>query len=259
MNYDLQAYIKKDDGLSAAINTRSLWPGMYVLEAKGLADYGKPKNIVTESYADGHGLRHFEPADGVIFRDATDVTLRLFFCDDGGINRYVQYDSFIDYVKGCAVWYWDSVRKRKARLLFTEKCSPTENFHGQIEYIEAEVKFKNVDGYSVQTSEWSYSWSTPRCAKSGGSNTGIARNKTIVFTNGVDSVPYNITDAFSTYGTLTDYNFENMTDANYATRLNAFNSFVISDMTANHIDFAGGISDITDGASEVNTHICPLS
>lgn len=265
MNYDLQAYLQKDDGTSAAINTRSLFPGMYVLEAKGLADYGKAKNIVTESYADGDGLRHYEPSDGVIHREATDVTLKLFFCDDGGVDRYVQYDNFIAYVKACAVWYWDSVRKRKARLLFTEKSSPSENFHGSIEYIEAEVKFKNVDGYSTQLAKWSHSWTEYKCAKSGGTNTGIARYKKLTLTNGQDTPdPFLITNAFTqnghTYGNLTDVNFQNLTNENYATRLNDFNDYVFAQMaTLGYIDFADDMTSIIEGASEQNTNLCPLS
>lgn len=265
MNYDLQAYLQKDDGTSAAVNTRSLFPGMYVLEAKGLADYGKAKNIVTESYADGDGLKHYEPSDGVIHREATDVTLKLFFCDDGGTNRYAQYDNFISYVESCAVWYWDSVRKRKVRLLFTDKSSPSENFHGNIEYIEAEVKFKNVDGYSIQLAKWGYSWAEYKCAKSNGSNTGVARYKKLTITNGQDTPdPFYITTAFTqnghSYGNLNDSNFQNLTDENYATRLNDFNDYVFAQMAAfGYIDFVDDVASIVDGASVYNTDNCPTS
>ena len=149
MNYDIQCYLQKDDGTSAAINTKSLCQGMYVLEAKGLADYGKAKNIVTESYAEGDSLRAYIPSDGVIKREATDVSLKLLFLDEGSDGRYQQYDTFIAYMKSNIVFYWDSVRKRKARLLFVEKSSPEEHFKGSLPYIEATVKFKNLKNNQI--------------------------------------------------------------------------------------------------------------
>lgn len=260
MDYDLQAYLQKDDGTSAAVNTRTLFPGMYVLEAKGLADYGKAKNIVTESYADGEGLRAWMPIYGVT-REATDVTLKLLFTDDGGVNRYTQYDDFIAYVDDVVVWYWDSVRRRKVRLLFVEKSSPTENFHGSIEYIEAEVKFKNIDGYATQLERWAMAWSSPLCAKSDGSNTGVARYKTLTLTHGTEtSVVYNITDAFGSFSALTDYNFQILTDANYTTRLNGFDTYIHNQMAINgYVDFDADLPSVKFGAFKYDAELCPLS
>lgn len=259
MDYDLQAYLQKDDGTSAAVNTRTLFPGMYILEAKGLADYGKPKNIVTESYADGEGLRAWLPTS--VAREATDVSLKLFFCDDGGVNRYKQYDDFIEYMADNVVWYWDSVRRRKARLLLLEKSSPTENFHGSIEYIEVEVKFKNIDGYTIQLERWAMEWSTAKCAKVDGANTGIARYKTLTLTRGTETpIVYNITDAFGTFSALTDYNFEILTEANYNTRLDGFDTYIHNEMAiAGYVDFAADLPSIKFGAFEANARLCPIS
>ena len=259
MNYNLQAYIKKDDGVSVATNLKTLFPGVYVLEAKGLADFGKAKNIVTESYAEGDGLRHWEPSDGVIHREATDVTLKLLFTDEGGTNRYVQYDNFITYVEKCAVFYWDSVRRRRAKLLFVEKSSPRENFHGGIVYIEAEVKFKNVDGFSTQLAKWSFSWSKQVCVKVLGLNNGYARCIKLTITNSESSIPYEITSAFGSQEAITDEEYAALDDSEFNTRLSAFNTFVFSDMATNgYIDFADDLDNITSDCQVSAPLTCPV-
>ena len=246
MNYDIQCYLQKDDGESTAINTKSLWPGMYVLEAGGLADYGKAKNIVTESYADGQGLRSYIPSDGIT-REATDVTLKLCFFDEGG-DRYAQYDSFIAYVEDCLVWYWDSVRNRKVHLLFIEKSSPEENFHGALEYIIADVKFKNVDGMATQLEGWSFAWSDHVCVRNGTTNTGVGRYKTLTLTNTGESEAYDITAAFGSYEALSNAQFASLLQEAYLGRLDAFNTYVIGQMALYHPDFDGEGADMTVGA-----------
>lgn len=258
MNYDIQCYLQKDDGTSAAINTKSLCQGMYVLEAKGLADYGKAKNIVTESYAEGDGLRAYIPSDGVIKREATDVSLKLLFLDEGGDGRYQQYDTFIAYMKSNIVFYWDSVRKRKARLLFVEKSSPEEHFKGSLPYIEATVKFKNVDGYSEQLGRWSYSWSGLVCVKVDGLQNGQARHPKLNVALGSVSIDFDIMEAFGTYDAIDTTDLANMSDSDYLSRLSSFCNYVYSYMSSSgYIDFADDLISITDGAYG-SSALCPV-
>lgn len=258
MNYDIQCYLQKDDGVSAAINTKSLCQGMYVLEAKGLADYGKAKNIVTESYAEGDGLRAYIPSDGVIKREATDVSLKLLFLDDGSDGRYQQYDTFIAYMKSNIVFYWDSVRKRKARLLFVEKSSPEEHFKGSLPYIEATVKFKNVDGYSEQLGRWSYSWSGHVCVKADGFNNGQARYSELTVSLGDISENFNILDAFGTQVAISGQDLANMTDSSYIPRLSSFVEYVYDYMSAEgYIDFADDLPSVIEGAYGWS-ELCPV-
>lgn len=259
MNYDIQCYLQKDDGVSAAINTKSLCQGMYVLEAKGLADYGKPKNIVTESYAEGDGLSVYIPSDGVIKRDATDVSLKLLFIDEGGVGRYEQYDTFIDYMKSDLVWYWDSVRKRKVRLLLVEKSSPEENFKGRLPYIEATVKFKNVDGFAVQLERWSYSWSGLVCVKVDGLNNGQARRTDLSVSLGSGDVhfDFSILD-FGSQPEISTSDLANMSDSNYMSRLSLFSEYVYGFMAnEGYIDFSGDLVSIYGGAYGESS-MCPV-
>lgn len=258
MNYDIQCYLQKDDGTSAAINTKSLCQGMYVLEAKGLADYGKAKNIVTESYAEGDGLRAYIPSDGVIKREATDVSLKLLFLDEGSDGRYQQYDTFIDYMKSNIVFYWDSVRKRKARLLFVEKSSPEEHFKGSLPYIEATVKFKNVDGYSEQLGRWSYSWSGIVCVKVDGLNNGQARWTEINITLGNVSIDKSILDSFGTEEAISSTDFANLSHSNYLSRLSLFSNYIYSYMSGEgYVDFIDDVPTITEGAYG-SSDLCPV-
>lgn len=258
MNYDIQCYLQKDDGVSAAINTKTLCQGMYVLEAKGLADYGKPKNIVTESYAEGDGLKVYIPSDGVIKREATDVSLKLLFIDEGGVGRYQQYDTFIGYMDSNLVWYWDSVRKRKARLLLVEKSSPEENFKGNLPYIEATVKFKNVDGYSEQLGRWSYSWSKLVCVQVDGHSNGIARRYELNISLGDVSEDFSILDAFGTQEAISSSDLANMSDSSYIQRLSSFSDYVYGYMSAEgYIDFSDDLPSITEGAYGWSD-LCPV-
>lgn len=258
MNYDIQCYLQKDDGVSAAINTKTLCQGMYVLEAKGLADYGKPKNIVTESYAEGDGVKTYIPSDGVIKREATDVSLKLLFIDEGGEGRYQQYDTFIEYMDSNLVWYWDSVRKRKARLFLVEKSSPEENFKGNLPYIEATVKFKNVDGYSEQLERWSYSWSEHVCVKVDGLNNGQARWTKLNVSLGDVSVDFDILDDFGSQASISSSDLANMNDSSYAQRLSAFSNYVYGYMSENgYVDFVDDVVSIYDGAYG-GSSLCPV-
>lgn len=258
MNYDIQCYIRKDDGTSGSLNMRTRWPGMYVLEAKGIADYGKPKNIVTESYAEGDGIVAHIPSS--VKREATEVTLKLCIFDAGTNSRYAQYDDFISYIGNSAFYYWDSVRMRMVRLLLLEKFTPNENFHGSVEYIEAEVKFSNIDGKPTDiSSRWSVAWSSPLCAlDSEGENTGVARNKVLTITKSGSQTAetFTITSAFDAHVSISDSDFQRLGDQQYAARLSNFNTYVIDRMMALHEGFF--LTDIRGGASVTNLTLCPL-
>lgn len=265
MNYDIQCYLMKDDGVSSAVNTLDLFPGMYVLEATGLADYGKAKNITTESYAEGEGLVSHIPES--IAREATDVTLKLCFFDAGQYGRYRQYDDFVAYMENARVFYWDSVRMRRVLLVLTEKSSPKENFHGQVEYIEAEVKFKNVLGKATDLSRlWSYAWSSPVCVKVDGFNNGHARKRTVTFSNSETGQTHSmsITDVFywdsSAWPALSNSEYAAMSEEGFSERLSAFGAYAIAYMMEHYGQYSTfAIASISDGADIADTTLCPVS
>ena len=269
MEYDIQCYLQREnhDGtMQSAINTKSRWGGMFVLEAKGLADYGKAKDIVTESYAEGDGLRVYIPSSNIIHREATDVSIKMFFIDDNGFGRYEQYDDLVDYVKSNIVHYWDSVRKRKARLLFVEKSSPEESFKGKLPYIEATIKFKDIDGFVEQLPRWTGAWSQIVCVRVDGLNNGYARRKTYTVSHGTDTpIVFDFMGDFG--GTQTpladNAALADMTESAYLARLNAFCTYVYNYMatTANgglgFVDFQDDVTNIPQGAYGMSAY-CPI-
>lgn len=261
MNYNIQCYLQKDDGTSLAINSKSRWGGMYNLESKGLADYGKAKNIVTESYAEGDGLRpYLPPSSEGIKREATDVSLKMLFIDHPTHgSRYEQYDDFIAYVENDVIIYWDSVRKRKARLLFTEKSSPEENFKGNLPYIIATIKFKNIDGFSEQLERWAVAWSGIVCVRVDGYNNGQARRKKLTATLGNTTVQFDFLDAFGTYSAISATDLADMSESDYLARLGAFSNHVYNYMATNgYVDFADDVMSVTDG-SHGSSSQCPVN
>ena len=87
---------------------------------------------------------------------ATDFTLKLYFIapDDKKDNEAIDciinsYHSFMDYLQGSLILYWDNVRKRKLLLALTESVKPstTSVLEGR-EYLAVSFKFKNVYGKS---------------------------------------------------------------------------------------------------------------
>lgn len=255
MDYDIQAYVKRE-GDADAVNTKSLWPDMWLLESKNVAAYGKPKNVVTESFAETDGLRVWTPT--AVAHEATDVTLTFCFLD-GAANRYDAYDAFVAYVEGMVFEWWDTVRFRKERLLLTEKVEPKEHFHGDIPYIEAEFKFKNVDGKATDMrGYWLFGWSDQLCVKVEGMNNGMARRKTLAFTReDGESRTFSVLAAFGGYTLINDATFAALSDAAYAARLAAFCAYAKATMADEYPDFEGMVGDVTAGAVVSDPVSCP--
>ena len=257
MNYDIQAYIKTDDTDTDAVNTKTLWPNAWLLKSENTLAYGKPKNIVTESFPEADGLKVWTPQS--VTHDATDVKLTLCFIGDSA-DMHDEFDSFMAYIEGKVIEWWDTVRFRKNRLLLTDKVEPSENYHGQIPYLEVEFKFKNVDGKaSDQRGYWQYEWSDQFCVKVEGANNGWARRKTLTFTREDDEdKTFAITAAFGSYPLINDTTFASMGDAEYAQRLNAFESYALGWMASHYDDFAGMVTGVVNGASVFDPVTCTI-
>lgn len=259
MNYDIQAYIKRD-GETEAVNTKTLWPNMWLLVSENTLAYGKPKNIVTESYPEADGLKAWTPP--TVTHEATDVKLTLCFIGENA-DMHDEYDSFVAYIDGKVFEWWDTVRFRKSRLLLTDKVEPGENYHGQIPYLQVDFKFKNVEGKPAnQRGYWSYEWSEQRCVKVDGANNGWARRKTLTFTReDGESKSFAITAAFEWdrgYALLNDSAFAALDSEAYAARLNAFEGYTLDWMASHYDDFAGMLAGVIDGASVQDPVNCPI-
>lgn len=118
------------------------FPGLVYSKAEGLLAVGKVKNIYTESYADGNGLRVHLPAEPK--RDATTVKFTFYFT---GADRYMQYLSLCEYMKGQKVKYWDTKRNRFIYFVARNEFKPAEEvFVGSNPYLKFEFEVTNVDG-----------------------------------------------------------------------------------------------------------------
>lgn len=256
MNYDIQAYIKTDD--TDAVNTKALWPDMWLLKSENTLAYGKPKNIVTESYPETDGLKVWTP--DTVTHDATDVKLTLCFIGEN-TDKHDEFDSFMAYIEGKVIEWWDTVRFRKNRLLLTDKVEPSENYHGQIPYLEVEFRFKNVDGKAAanMSGYWSYEWSQQVCVKVEGANNGWARRKTLTFTREDDEdKTFTITAAFGSYSLINDSTFASLDDTAYSQRLNAFEGYALGWMASNYDDFEGMITGVVNGAAVFDPVSCTI-
>lgn len=265
MNYDIQCYILKH-GSSIATNVSDTFPGTYLLKSTDTVSYGKPKNIVTESYAEEDGLRVYTPS--AVKREAVDVTLRFCFLDtesDG--DRYDQYDAFAEFVSGCEFTWWDTVRMRKQSLVLLDKTDPEEHFSGNIPYLEADFKFKNVSGKPSAANHWTWLWRHTQyaCARVDGMNTGYARYYILQFHRTSDNTMkgYQLIRAFeynnTAFTTITTTQLRDMSEEDYLYRLECFNGYVLSEMEGTYSDFKGNVKNIMDGAYVKDTNTCPLS
>lgn len=120
--------------------------GLKYVKCSGLSAYGKPKNIYTESYAETDELRVFLPQK--VARENTDIELELCFI---GANRRDIYDSFVEYVTGCKIKFWDDCRNREAQMVLTDAIDPSDDILiGGTPYIIASFKFINCNGQTIK-------------------------------------------------------------------------------------------------------------
>ena len=149
---------KGDDGKYAIIegttkNVMTDFEGVFYQAADGVEAIGQPR-VYTEEYPESDELSVYFPEKTTL--KATDFTLKLYFIapDDKKDNEAIDYilnsyNSFIDYLQGSLILYWDNVRKRKLLLALTESVKPstTSVLEGR-EYLAVSFKFKNVYGKS---------------------------------------------------------------------------------------------------------------
>lgn len=149
---------KGDDGKYAITegttkNVMTDFDGVFYQAADGVEAIGQPR-VYTEEYPESDELSVYFPEKTTL--KATDFTLKLYFIapddkkDNGAIDYIINsYQSFMDYLQGSLILYWDNVRKRKLLLALTESVKPstTSVLEGR-EYLAVSFKFKNVYGKS---------------------------------------------------------------------------------------------------------------
>lgn len=129
------------------INIERYFEGAKYSSLKGIDNYGKIKDIYTETYPESSELRVWIPE--IITRDNPEIELTLYFV---GVNRRSVYHQFVQYISGSKLYYWDNCRNRKVAILLTEPVEPSDDeLYGSTPYITASFKFTNLDGQSEQS------------------------------------------------------------------------------------------------------------
>lgn len=128
------------------IDIELTYPGLYVLEVKGISNKGKIKNITFENYAEVTEPRIDIPSS--LSRETTKVEIKVAFL---GANRRDTYDDFSDFISGSVVEYSDSIRSRKTDLLNIESVEPDyDSLIGNAQSIQVVYKFENLKGNSIK-------------------------------------------------------------------------------------------------------------
>ena len=133
-----------DNSWESGVSLEDYFSGMKYISCKGLSDKGKIKNIYSENYAEVEALRVYIPE--TVVRENTDIEFEFGFEKE---NRRDTFDSFVDWVSGHKIKYWDTARNREVEMVLIEKVEVDEDLLiGSSPYIVVPFKFKNLKGSS---------------------------------------------------------------------------------------------------------------
>jgi len=119
--------------------------GLKVKSVSALSDKGAIKSIVEEKFPENTAPRVYISPTTV--RDTLEIVITLLFTGDA---RRATYDSFVDYITGHKLYYWDSAKNRKISIYNKSEIKPSDDvLKGSIQYIEVPIKFSAIDGSSV--------------------------------------------------------------------------------------------------------------
>lgn len=138
--YYISRYV--NDSWEDGTDLESYFEGLHYLKCTGADSYGKPKNIFTETYAETSELRVYLPE--TVARENTDVEFEFVF---DGENRRDTYHSFVEWLSGKRLKYWDTLRNRELEMILIESVEPEEDeLLGSHPFIRVPFKFKNIKG-----------------------------------------------------------------------------------------------------------------
>ena len=127
-----------------AISLEDYFDGLVYLRAKNLSGFGKIRNIYSESFAEVEDLRLYIPE--TVVRENTDIEFEFGFKK---ANRRDTYHSFVDWITGHKIKYWDTARNREVEMILIEKIEVDDDLlKGDSPYIVVPFKFKNLKGSS---------------------------------------------------------------------------------------------------------------
>lgn len=116
--------------------------GVLYSKCTGLFDKGKRTDIHTETYADSKEMRVWLGND--VMREPTNITLSLYFVGD---FRKDVFNTFMNAVENSKLYYWDTVRLKKAYMVLIDAITVKEDtYKGSTPYMLCEFKFQNLWG-----------------------------------------------------------------------------------------------------------------
>lgn len=138
------------------IDIEDEFQGLIYLNAKGMNDVGKAKNIYTETYADSDDLRVYVPESDTVFEngrevdsytnEATVITMSFAVVGDAYMRQLV-IDRFESYLRHGVHLYKDNARNREFRFVVQDEIKVSdEKWHGNTPYIILEVPMQNLNG-----------------------------------------------------------------------------------------------------------------
>ena len=141
---DYKFYMSRwiDNAWETQVSLEDYFSGMKYISCKGLSTKGKIKNIYTENFAEVEDLRVYMPE--TVVRENTDIEFVFGFEKE---NRRDTFDSFVDWVSGYKIKYWDTARNRELEMVLIDKIEVDEDILlGSSPFITVNFKFKNLKG-----------------------------------------------------------------------------------------------------------------
>lgn len=116
--------------------------GLRYAKCEGIDDYGKAKNIYTETYSDSDKLRTYVPNE--VTNEATKIKFTFYFLGD---DRRSVYHNFVNYIRDGYTQYWDTARNRKFTFVVVDELKPaSEQWYGGTPYLEFSFTVQNING-----------------------------------------------------------------------------------------------------------------
>lgn len=135
-----------DNVWEEATDIESYFNGLHYVKCEGISSYGAVKNVYSETYSETSELRVYLPE--TVARENTDIEFEFAF---DGENRRETYHSFVEWLSGKRLKYWDTLRNRELEMILMESVEPEEDeLYGSHPYIKVPFKFKNLKGETIK-------------------------------------------------------------------------------------------------------------
>lgn len=133
----------EDWSYGSFVDLESVFEGLRMMSIKGLSSKGK-QMVYAESFAENAKLDVYFPEE--VIRESTELEFEIIFIGDGYRDTF---DSFVDFVSGAPIMYYDNCRNRSVEMYLSDKVEPSdEKLYGDLPYIIAPFKFTNYSGDS---------------------------------------------------------------------------------------------------------------